>query len=302
MAFINQIGKILSDAGQGMAQQTKNISDLARLTGSISEKKHRISQLYTSLGQAYYARYKDDPSAAMQEMTEIKQLEAEITQCRDEINRIKNIIKCPSCGMEMSAHSVFCSCCGTRIFQEETCTHTPEDTDGETVTETSDCGCAYRDTDGETVAEASDCGCTYRDTDEETVAQAPQECGCTHRDTDGETVTEAPDCGCTHRDADGETVAEAPDCGCAYRDADWDTVAQATQECGCAYMDTDGETVAETSDCGCACQDADRETAAEGCNAPEDEQYTTSICPNCQAPAASGNRFCSQCGARLEQR
>lgn len=54
MAFFEQLGKRLSDAGQGVAQQTKNFADVTRLNGAISDKERRITQLYQSIGQTYY--------------------------------------------------------------------------------------------------------------------------------------------------------------------------------------------------------------------------------------------------------
>ena len=54
MAFFEQLGKRLADAGQGVAQQTKNLADVTRLNSAISEKERKISQLYLAIGQSYY--------------------------------------------------------------------------------------------------------------------------------------------------------------------------------------------------------------------------------------------------------
>ena len=39
MAFLEQLGKRLSDAGQGAAQQAKNFTDVTRLFSAISVKE-----------------------------------------------------------------------------------------------------------------------------------------------------------------------------------------------------------------------------------------------------------------------
>ena len=54
MSFFDQIGKRITDAGQGVAQQTKNFADVTRLNSAISDKEKRISQLYQSIGKTYY--------------------------------------------------------------------------------------------------------------------------------------------------------------------------------------------------------------------------------------------------------
>ena len=49
MAFFEQIGKHLSDAGQNVAQQTKKLADVTQLNSTISEKQKKISQLYLAI-------------------------------------------------------------------------------------------------------------------------------------------------------------------------------------------------------------------------------------------------------------
>lgn len=119
MAFFEQLGKRLSDAGQGVAQQTKNFTDVTRLNSAISDKEKAISQLYSTLGQAYYERHKKDLSAEEPDTIErINSLFAEIAECREEIKQIKGVVKCPSCGGDVPLNSAFCPGCGTKIRRE----------------------------------------------------------------------------------------------------------------------------------------------------------------------------------------
>ncbi len=120
MAFFENLGKKISDAGQGAAQQAKNFSEVTKLNGSISEKEKKISQLYLAIGEAYFAQHKDDPAAEEAEKIEdMKTLKVEIEKCRDESNKIKGITKCPNCGAEVSIGAVFCSTCGSKMPQEK---------------------------------------------------------------------------------------------------------------------------------------------------------------------------------------
>ncbi len=127
MAFFEQIGKRLTDAGQGVAQQTKNFSDVTRLNGVISEKERKISRLYASLGQSYYALHKQDPAAeALPEIGQINALFAEIARHREEIKQIKGVVKCPSCGAEMAMGAAFCTACGIKLEQSDSPAQTSE--------------------------------------------------------------------------------------------------------------------------------------------------------------------------------
>lgn len=120
MAFWEQMSKKISDAGQGAAQQAKNFSEVTKLNGTISEKEKKITQLFHAMGEAYYAQHKDDPAADQPEkIEEVKALAAEIDRCRNEINRIKGIVKCPNCGAEVTSGSAFCNSCGSKMPQEQ---------------------------------------------------------------------------------------------------------------------------------------------------------------------------------------
>ncbi len=119
MSFFDQIGKRITDAGQGVAQQTKNFADVTRLNSAISDKEKRISQLYQSIGKTYYERHSDDAESEQQQaVDEIKGLLAEIAQHKEEIKQIKGIVKCPNCGGDVPSQAAFCNACGFKMAQD----------------------------------------------------------------------------------------------------------------------------------------------------------------------------------------
>lgn len=116
MAFFEQIGKRLVDAGQGVAQQTKNFADVTRLNSEISEKERKITQLYQTIGQTYYQNHSQAPEPEYrQAVEEIRALLTEIAQHQEEIKQIKGIVKCPSCGADVPLQAAFCNSCGARM-------------------------------------------------------------------------------------------------------------------------------------------------------------------------------------------
>lgn len=119
MAFFEQLGKRLADAGQGVAQQTKNFADVTRLNSEISDRERKITQLYQTIGQAYYQSHSASPEPEFQqEVEEIRTLLAEIAQHQEEIKQIKGVVKCPSCGADVPLRAAFCNSCGTRMTPE----------------------------------------------------------------------------------------------------------------------------------------------------------------------------------------
>lgn len=120
MAFFEQLGKRITDASQGVAQQTKNFADITRLNNSISEKEKRITQLYLTIGKNYYERHKEDLSSQEQQsIDQINVLSAEIAQCREEIKQIKGVTKCTVCGAEIPVNAAFCNACGAKVVPTE---------------------------------------------------------------------------------------------------------------------------------------------------------------------------------------
>ena len=88
MDFFEQLGKKLTDTGQNVARQTKNLADVTQLNNAISEREKKVSQLLLSIGQAYYERHKNDSAAEeLSLIEEVNSLQAEIAQNREKIKQ-----------------------------------------------------------------------------------------------------------------------------------------------------------------------------------------------------------------------
>lgn len=116
MTFFEQLGKRLTDAGQNVAEQSKNIASVTLLNREISDREKKISQLYLNIGQLYYEEHKGDSTAEYQEIIgEINALYAEIVQNREQIKQIKGVVKCLKCGADVPLNAAFCNACGTKM-------------------------------------------------------------------------------------------------------------------------------------------------------------------------------------------
>ncbi len=120
MAFFEQVGKLLTDAGQSVTQQTKNLANVTQLNSAVSDKEKEVSQLFLAIGQAYYERHKNDNAAEeLEKISEINALYAEISANREKINQIKGVVKCENCGADVPLNAAFCSACGTKVNHTE---------------------------------------------------------------------------------------------------------------------------------------------------------------------------------------
>lgn len=120
MAFFEEIGKKITNAGQGVAQQTKNLTDTTRLNAKISETKKKMSQMLFEMGNNYYKKHRRDTDCEEQEyIDQLNSLFLEILKYQQEIEEIKNADVCKLCGSRIAEGAAFCMGCGTRVCADE---------------------------------------------------------------------------------------------------------------------------------------------------------------------------------------
>jgi hypothetical protein len=119
MAFLNSLGGKLKNAGQSIAQSTRNFADVTKLKKSISDYEKQIAGLYTIIGKAYYEKHKDEADAESKEnIVKITSLFEEINELKLQIKEIEGLVKCPNCGCDVPADAAFCNHCGGKIQKE----------------------------------------------------------------------------------------------------------------------------------------------------------------------------------------
>lgn len=113
MAFFNEIGKRVSEAGQKTIQKTKELSDTTRLNSMISDEEKRINNNYFQIGKLYVSLHQDDyEENFLGIISEINESKVKISEYRRQIQDIKGVQRCDKCGAEVSGDAVFCSSCG----------------------------------------------------------------------------------------------------------------------------------------------------------------------------------------------
>lgn len=116
MSFLDNIGSRASAAGQAAAEKARNLAEIGRLNGVVSDHEKNISRLYFEIGQNYYERHKDDPEAEeLERIAAVNSTIEKLTICREQIKTLKGVEKCPSCGADVAQGSMFCNNCGTKM-------------------------------------------------------------------------------------------------------------------------------------------------------------------------------------------
>lgn len=119
MAFLDGIGKKLSQTGQDVVKKTRNFADSTKYSGMIADEEKAIGELFFQIGQTYYSLHRENPEAALTDLVgQVNGTYDRIEQYQEQINLLNGGRKCPRCGAVVPDNGIFCTACGGR-FQEQ---------------------------------------------------------------------------------------------------------------------------------------------------------------------------------------
>lgn len=120
MAFLDVLGKKITQTGQDVVQKTKDTAEVIKYNSMISDEERRINELYTQIGKTYVDLHADSFEVPFTEMINgIKDAQEKISEYREHIIQVKGVFACPNCGEELPLNVAFCSACGTKIEKQE---------------------------------------------------------------------------------------------------------------------------------------------------------------------------------------
>lgn len=113
MAFFDDLGKKISQAGQNAVQKGKELADIAKLNSAVSDEEKRIDDNYREIGKLYASLHGENPDVDFAAMiAAIHESESKILEYKQQIKDIKGVVCCEKCGAEVSSNAAFCSTCG----------------------------------------------------------------------------------------------------------------------------------------------------------------------------------------------
>lgn len=120
MAFFDNIGKKVSEAGQTTIQKAKELSDITKYNSLISEEEKNINNTYYQIGKLYVSMHSNEASEEFTGMiANIVDAESKIMEYRKQIQDIKGICRCENCGAEVSKNAMYCNSCGNVLPKTE---------------------------------------------------------------------------------------------------------------------------------------------------------------------------------------
>lgn len=116
MSFFNDLGRKISETGQGAVNKTKAMAETSRLNSAINDCKNKIEMTYREIGNFYMCKYGENPDPEIAEKVNfIKELDGNIKNLQEEIRKINGYSLCPKCGKTVKNDAFFCDGCGERL-------------------------------------------------------------------------------------------------------------------------------------------------------------------------------------------
>ena len=116
MAFFDDLGKKISSSGQEVFQKGKNLVNTSQINSKISDEEKKLSSTYSQLGTKYFELYAQHPHEGLKELVDsINESIEAIANYSEQVNSLKGLVSCTSCGTLSSGESAFCSKCGTKL-------------------------------------------------------------------------------------------------------------------------------------------------------------------------------------------
>lgn len=113
MAFFDELGKKISQAGQSAVQKGKELADIAKLNSAVYDEEKKIDDNYREIGKLYASLHGEDPDVDFAALiAAIHESENKIVELKQQIKDIKGVVCCEKCGAEVSSNAAFCSSCG----------------------------------------------------------------------------------------------------------------------------------------------------------------------------------------------
>ncbi len=109
-------GKKVKQFGKDTVEEVQKMNEVRQLNNKVSDTKKQINNLYTEIGKKLYEQYKEAPFSGFEtEIETINEKSDLIEELKEQIRKVKGVVLCPCCNMEVGEKERFCSNCGNKM-------------------------------------------------------------------------------------------------------------------------------------------------------------------------------------------
>ena len=119
MDIFNKIGDTITSTGKDLAKKAKDIVDVGTVKANISDQKKVIRKAYERIGEAYYKEHVDAGEHAYEiEFEVVGEANAKLKELYEQLNTLRKVCVCSSCGATLPDDSEFCNKCGIKLHKK----------------------------------------------------------------------------------------------------------------------------------------------------------------------------------------
>ncbi|MCR5122480.1 MAG: zinc ribbon domain-containing protein [Ruminococcus sp.] len=117
MGFFEGLGEKISNGASNLSNSAKKMAETTKINSEINANTNQIDKLMKSIGVAVKARLMDGitDEEVLQLSSEIDALVERNTALNDQLKELRGFSKCINCGKDLTADSLFCPYCGTKV-------------------------------------------------------------------------------------------------------------------------------------------------------------------------------------------
>ena len=117
--FFSNFGKKISNVGQETVKKTKEIAEISKISSKIKDEEKKLDGLYTELGKKYFSLDSRNQVAEIQDIcSSITESIQKVDAMKKELQLLKGVRICSSCGAEQDNSVAYCSKCGAKLVEE----------------------------------------------------------------------------------------------------------------------------------------------------------------------------------------
>ena len=113
MSFLNRMDNL----GYGLGQSSWESAEIKKVTSQITAEQNALYQCYQELGEYYYRVFRQENREELRSFVQrITSSMERIEQLQAEMQTLKGLVPCPSCGRMVPKNDLFCQYCGGKVL------------------------------------------------------------------------------------------------------------------------------------------------------------------------------------------
>jgi hypothetical protein len=116
MAFFDDLKRKVTETSQSAVKAAKEYAEEAKIKSQISTEQRNIQTTFTQLGKLFYEKHAADAASPFRELcVEVDSANERIAKLQHDLQFVKGVKRCTSCGADVPANSTFCGVCGASV-------------------------------------------------------------------------------------------------------------------------------------------------------------------------------------------